>query len=187
MKTCSACNKSKPVAVFSKNSRTRDGLRSYCKDCQRASAARYRANNREKIAASKAEYRERNRERVVAAAAEYRRLNRESLSAQKKEYRAANPHVVWEHAYRYRARQFGFEPVVESFTRDALINRWGDACHHCGGPFEQLDHYPVPMFRGGEHSLENCRPSCARCNTSRNQYAQSLESVVVWQKNRTEF
>ena len=72
-------------------------------------------------------------------------------------YGKTNPHKSWERHYRQRARRYGFEPVVETFTRADVIARYGDQCAHCGGPFEELDHYPVPVSQGGPHTLHNTR------------------------------
>ena len=70
---------------------------------------------------------------------------------------------MWESGYRKRSIRFGFEPVVESFTRESLIECHGDACYLCGGDWDQLEHV-TPVSRGGEHSLSNCRPVCEPCN-----------------------
>ena len=96
--------------------------------------------------------------------AEWYRTNRESRALYGTEYKAANPHIHWEASYRRRAERYGMPAVIESFTRAELIDRYGDACVHCGGPFEHLDHYPVPVAHGGPHRLDNCAPSCAACN-----------------------
>lgn len=147
------------------------------RDQIREQTARYNAANRERNAERNAEYHLRNREEIRARQAEYRAENRDRLSAASREWYAANrsrvsarkastPHIQWESHYRARALRFGFEPVIESFTREQLTARFGDSCVHCGGPFEHLDHYPVAVALGGKHSLDNCVPSCAECNTS---------------------
>lgn len=143
--------------------------------------------NREHVRARQAEYDKQyyqaNRERKLAYGAEYRARPevKEHISERMREYRARpevkarssdymrtyqaeNMHLWWESDYATRAKRAGFEPVVESFTKDELIARWGDSCFHCGGPFEELDHWPVPISRGGHHSLESTRPSCQQCN-----------------------
>lgn len=130
----------------------------------RAISAAYREANREAIRASDAAYYAENRERTLDRNAQHYWANRERYSELRREYRAEKPHVAWEGSYRSRARKFDFEPAVESFTREELIGRYGNACHHCGGPFEELDHYPVPVLAGGAHSLGNCVPSCTPCN-----------------------
>lgn len=143
--------------------------------------AAYRATNRKRIAAYGAAYRTTNKERIAARAAVRRVAHRDGNAAYKTIYyakngdaireksaarRAANPHIVWVGDYRRRALAYGFTPVVEDFTRDDLIARYGDACAYCGGPFEQLDH-SVPVRAGGPHTLDNVRPSCAPCNRAK--------------------
>lgn len=141
----------------------------------------YYATNREAILAQKTEYYAADRERILAQKAEryaqpdvkaqkteynaeHYAANREARLEYQAEYAANNPHVAWEVTYRRRARKHGFEPIVESFTKEQLIDRWGSGCWHCGGDFEELDHYEVPVFKGGPHTLESCRPSCILCN-----------------------
>ena len=130
----------------------------------RAWRARYRAENAEHEAETKALYVARNADAVRERKARHYLENREQYAASSARYHAENPHLLWESGYRARARKLGFDPVVERFTRAELTARYGDACAHCGGPFEQLDHYPVSVSRGGAHTLENARPSCADCN-----------------------
>lgn len=40
-------------------------------------------------------------------------------------------------------------------------------CHWCGKPATTVDHYPVPIVRGGAITKDNVVPSCERCNKSR--------------------
>lgn len=192
MKTCTKCGEEKPLDDYARDGRASDGRTSSCKACHsvaarkkyaanqengrararayraehREQAAKYRATNAERIREYMANYHAENREELAAYHAAYYARNRERISAQ----RSSRPHVGWESSYRQRAEKFGFEAMVIPFTRDDLIARYGDACVHCGGPFEHLDHHPVPVRLGGPHSLDNCVPSCAPCNT-RESYA----------------
>lgn len=180
VKTCTKCGEEKPLEEFSIQRRTKDGRQPRCKAC----FAEYRQTNRAAIAERKVIYYAENRDAILAQAAEYHarpevkvhtakrkaayyQANRETFIARQAEYYAKNPHVHWEHGYRVRAREYGFELVIESFTEDDLIARYGNQCWHCGGPFEELDHHPVPVAHGGPHILENCKPSCVRCNRAR--------------------
>ena len=143
MKTCSGCKEEKALDGFNKSKR--DGHTSRCKTYRQA-------------------YYTANREQVAAYQREYRAANREQINANGRDYRQARPEVVWVGNYRHRAKAYGFVPLVESFTHADVIDIYGDACVHCGGPFEELDHYPVPVALGGPHKLANVRPSCAPCN-----------------------
>ena len=179
MKTCTKCGVAKPLDAFHRRKRSADGRNSRCKACQNARRAAYYAANAEAEAARRRAYRQANPETIAErnrayhaanreAAVERRRAryaaNRETEVEQVRAYQAANPHIRWESLYRRRVRQFGFEPVVETFTRDDLIARYGDQCWHCGGDFDELDHYPIAVRDGGPHALDNVRPSCTPCN-----------------------
>ena len=185
-KTCKACGESKPLDDYYRAKSNSDGRQSRCKSCTKAHMrklhaanpearrARYwenRARSLESNAAWRAEHREyraeymaayRAKPETAARVAEYYVSNREAILAQQ----AENPHIRWESGYRRRAKQYGHEhliPSMESFTRAELIAKWGDACYLCGGDWDQLEHV-TPVSRGGEHSLENCRPACEPCN-----------------------
>lgn len=133
-KTCTICGETKPLDDFSRNKQAADGRQSQCKTCMSEYAAKYHARNREAIRARRAKH------------------------------RTANPHRVWAGNARQRARQQGHDITVEPFTHEDLTKMYGNACWHCGGEFEELDHYPIPISRGGHHVIENCKPSCKPCN-----------------------
>lgn len=65
--------------------------------------------------------------------------------------------------YKRRARDYGNAVVLESFQRQDMIDRYGDACVYCGGFFEVTDHI-LCVAAGGSHTLENVVPSCTDCN-----------------------
>lgn len=145
MKTCNLCGEMRPTSEFHRHARTRDKLDARCKSCKRAWA-------------------EANRAHIRDARSAYYLANRDRLDARSRAYHEENPHVRWLSRYIVRCRRYGITPAVVPFTGVDLIARYGDACFHCGGPFEELDHHPVPVAHGGEHSLDNCVPSCAACN-----------------------
>lgn len=148
MKTCTGCRETKPRDEFHNDKSKKDGKCFRCKACAIAKTRKWYSENKD---------------RHAAQGKAYYQANREHEAARQADYYQANPHVHWEARYRRRAKKYGFEVVIESFTRDELIARWGDACWHCGGLFEQLDHLTA-VVHGGHHTIENCRPSCAACN-----------------------
>ena len=177
-KTCSKCRQTKPLESFNRRSAVKDGRQSQCRTCsaerkqkwdeenrdhrrnyQQANKSRiaeyrraYDAANREKIAARAREWWVNNRDSRLEYSRQYYQENREERLRYSQEWKTQNPQSGWESLYRTRAKKFGFEPVIERFTRDDLIAKYGDECWHCGGPFEQLDHHPVPVVRGGAHT-----------------------------------
>ncbi|MGP4916810.1 HNH endonuclease [Brachybacterium tyrofermentans] len=160
MKTCTKCGEEKPLTDYSPDRRRADGRVARCKSCAWTAKKAFRAANRPLVLQQKAEYRARHQERRRREDRERYAENRESILAG----RATRPHIHWESDYRIRARKYGFDPIVQAFTPAALVSRYGAACVHCGGPFEELDHHPVPVAHGGPHSLDNCVPSCTPCN-----------------------
>lgn len=63
-KQCCRCGTAKPTGDFTRDKRRADGLRSYCKACERASKARQRTERQEAISASNKRYWKRNARRI---------------------------------------------------------------------------------------------------------------------------
>ena len=105
MKICRRCNIEKEPSLFCARKVSRDGLSSYCKECERVRGAerrasspvsiktanaKYAAKNTELIKARKQEYRVRNREKCKKARKEAYEKNKESELAKAKAYKMAN-------------------------------------------------------------------------------------------------
>jgi transposase-like protein len=65
--------------------------------------------------------------------------------------------------YIRRARKYGHIPAVEDFTQADLVERHGERCYHCDGPFECIDHL-ICVRVGGTHTRDNVVPCCLKCN-----------------------
>ena len=63
-KVCSGCKKPKPLSSFSKNKRSKDGLRTDCMDCAKIYLKEYYQNNKERLDLKNRDYVEKNREKV---------------------------------------------------------------------------------------------------------------------------
>ena len=145
LKTCTGCSETQPLDDYNRQKAGLHGRAAACKTCRRE-------YGREQYAA--------NRESVLEQHRTWREENPDYMSR----YREANPGAHWVSHYRRKSLAAGFTPVIENFTQEDLMERYGDACAHCGGPFEHLDHFPVAVALGGHHTLANVRPSCAACN-----------------------
>lgn len=141
-KTCTGCGETKPLEDFKKHKAGRFGRESKCKDCERERQRAWHERNPDYMREYMKGWRERN-----------------------PDYRKEHAHFSWKGSYKERTARLGLEPVIEDFTRADVIEEYGDECWHCKeAPFEELDHFPVPVRKGGHHKLSNVRPSCARCN-----------------------
>lgn len=167
-KRCTLCGETKPLDQFHRHKGSSDGRRPSCKSCCNAASAAWRRANPNYMI----EWREANPDYMAkwdAANPEYRA-----------DYRAANPEVGWLGQYRLRAKRYGFEPVAEEFTKADVIELYGDQCWHCeDAPFEQLDHHPIPVAAEGPHTIENVKPSCARCNSVGGRAAQATRKELL--------
>ena len=132
----------------------------------------YARANRERGTERMRAWRAANPERDLANRLRYAEKNRERMIEQRRQYRLENPHKDWESDYRKRCRAAGQIPVVRSFTREELVEFWGNGerCIYCDGPFEEIDHL-FPVSLGGAHSIETVAPSCSGCNHTGGQHA----------------
>lgn len=89
-KPCAACRVCKPATEFSKDSRRRNGLSSYCKPCANArTRAQYAANPGKKLAKNH-EWQKRNQERETARHRAWREANPELARAKSRAWYEKN-------------------------------------------------------------------------------------------------
>ena len=194
-KRCSRCETVKPADAFHKMAQSPDGLRPECKECRKADTKAYCERNAERQRERSAAWRRLNPERSRAATADwkarnhqhkleydraYHREHREERLVGMREYQKANP----QHARNQRARrraQMG--ATVNCITRsewEGLKASYHGLCVYCNDRPETmtLDHLE-PLNRGGDHTVENIVPSCARCNREK-----SDKSLLVYLATR---
>lgn len=81
MKKCSKCKKIKSYDEFHKSSQTKDGYKSYCKECIKE----YRKINKDKIQEQEKKYYLKNRKRIIQKNKEYREKNRDQINNKRRE------------------------------------------------------------------------------------------------------
>lgn len=77
MKTCNKCKLDKEISEFGKHKRTKSGLRSTCKECERSLCKIYKDNNRQKVRLSSREYKRKNSDKIYAYRQRYYLDNKE--------------------------------------------------------------------------------------------------------------
>jgi len=70
-KKCSKCGRELPLSEFTKHKITKDGLRTYCKECQKESDKLYRENHTDDISKYQKEYYEDNQSDVLKKQRKY--------------------------------------------------------------------------------------------------------------------
>lgn len=112
-KRCHKCGELRPVVMFARNTRAKDGLDNRCKICEtaryraneeavKARAKAYRENNAEQVRAKKKEYSDAHKaEKSAYDRARYEALGAE-IRARVKAYREANPDLIRERKKKYQ-------------------------------------------------------------------------------------
>jgi len=189
-KVCTKCHVEKSISEFCNQSDSADGLRRWCKACDKD----YRAANKERRAALNRGYYERNPrteyyhnrylankinhmatmklwrsknpERVVAMAREWRRNNPERVKAQR-HLRSQAVRNANENARRARKRGAGGVYTSKDVARIFELQR--GKCPVCRVTLDSKFHrdHIVPLARGGTNHPDNIQLLCAHCNQTK--------------------
>ena len=137
MKRCTKCKQEKSFSEFSKNKNCKDGLHSWCKECERP--------------IGKAHY-QRNKQKVKARANAWSKNNPERARAHNKAASA-----------KWRTGRKGDDFTAVQWL--ALCNQYGNKCLCCGATDKPLtvDHI-IPTSEGGANTIDNIQPLCLSCN-----------------------
>ena len=93
--------------------------------------------------------------------------------------------VIRANNMRRRAKRFralGLDPEIGRYTETEVLERYGTVCHICNTEIDmnsprgtgkpgwekglQIDHV-IPLSKGGDHTIENVRPSHGHCNLTK--------------------
>lgn len=147
-KKCSHCKEYKPLEMFCKNKRMKDGFHFICKECTSVYQKKYRDKNKEKLLdyykawkdgkekelkEYKATYYQKNKGRLSTQAKIYNDSHREQINKQARKYRKANREKAsgWTSAYRKRyPEKHRAHLLVQYALRDGEISR--QPCEVCG-------------------------------------------------------
>lgn len=182
LKRCTKCGEVKPLGMFSKNRRNRDGLQSECKSCN----AKYHREHAEQISAKSRKWYLKNRDRVLErqsnnrdhiheVAKAYRLRNRDELRARHSDWvRTENGRrrkVINEHNRRARKQLSGgtyTSADIDLIRKGQTDTRGNVRCWYCGKPMQlwHIDHR-IPLSRGGSNAPGNLCLACPECNTSK--------------------
>ena len=191
-KTCSKCKETFPATeeFFRWHNKKKAKLYSQCRSCQSEAARDHYERNKERIKKRSAEYRKSHKEYYLSYGKKWRLDNVEKQRSLVKAWKRANPEKKKEYDKKRKNLKRGYSEF-------SLIQTYGVLCHlcfrlidmtaprHCGANNWEMSFHPdhvVPVSRGGEDTLDNVRPSHAKCNVSRKtapveEYRASLYEV----------
>lgn len=96
-KHCWNCKETKPVSCFSKQTRSKDGLQSQCKECDKTTREKnkeqrlkynreYYYNNQEQLLSKKKEYYTNNKEKCLEISKKYQEIHKDKIYKKRKNY-----------------------------------------------------------------------------------------------------
>lgn len=148
------------------------------REAHRQSVKDWRKANPEKLAAQHRLYHERHRaERRAKALALYYKMmaeNPEKIRAQARAFSKTKKGILNNRAGSARRRGAPYSAEAKVWIA-SLVD---PICAYCGRLATTIDH-KMPLSRGGSGELENLVPSCARCNSRKNNKTYEEFMIVL--------
>ena len=195
MKTCTKCQELKPLALYSKNKNSSDGLQQQCKFCNSAyyklnaekvlarlaatyaadptkikeRAAKWYAENSDRARANSKKWGADNRELKARYNADWNRRNPEKSKEMKRQSWLKNPEAKNANTRSYRAWKKGAEGSHTAADVRKLLLVQRCKCAVCSEDLEgkyHVDHM-MPLALGGTNDKTNLQLLCRSCNTSK--------------------
>ena len=194
MKLCVRCGQTRPTTDFSRNSKTKDKLSSWCKECHSNHAVAWAAQHpdrrrrpytqamalaaHKRYMASREQYIKRSTEYTKAHQREtkeyraaYEKKNRKRLREYQRRWAKQHPEKIRNRASTQRkGRRFAEGAIIERISYRAVYERDSGKCQLCRRAVSfkamTLDHI-VPVSLGGNHTMLNVQTAHRRCNSRR--------------------
>lgn len=164
VKMCYACERSRGIDSFNRDSGRKDGLQSKCRDCQK----QHYEENRQRHSKVMATWYQKNRESALASQKAYRERTTEYQREKNRRWVQANP----EKNRAKRARRRALE--VGDVDYNLVLDREGYWCYLCETtidsqlsfphPYSLVFEHVVALSKGGIHDNSNLKVAHNRCN-----------------------
>jgi 5-methylcytosine-specific restriction endonuclease McrA len=168
MKKCTKCGEEKPATTeyFRMNG---NRMRADCIGCTKKVINKWYEKNKHKQREVSRQWHHNNKQRASETSRQWYENNKEYWKKRARQWAKDNPEKRREHHAKRRAIKKG-AAVGEPFTAQDVLDKWGTDCHICKKPIDPLDwhmDHVVALVNGGEHSLDNVKPSHPKCNLSK--------------------
>lgn len=167
-KTCRTCQQSKPTDQFHRNKYTKDGLNSYCKECNNQKSKDWHRNNRERSLAANRQWREENRERATAISKAWKERNPEKVLNYQRKYRERDPEAYRAGRTAHARKKNGFTPEIVEARYQAQQGR----CPICQCELGNSFHADHDHATGAPRGL-----LCQYCNHGLGRFRDSISNL----------
>lgn len=172
-KLCFKCNETYPATTehFYK-AKTKDGLQSSCKYCERKRAREHREKNKDYYINHFRSYYEQNKDKVLTRQKQYRKENWDKRAELHNQWVENNPDK-----YRvYNKRKYDKLHAISDEEWVSCLNYFDNSCAYCG--VSEKEHQEIHgqnlhrehVYPDGSNGLDNCVPACKVCNSRKWQY-----------------
>jgi len=176
------CGNLKQKIYFNFSKYTKDGLKSYCKECEKKNKALdwqknknkykikakiWRENNKNEIRKNYKKYREDNKEKLKIKKLEYISKNKNKLKERKREFYKNNKNIFYINKILRRERK---NKVCEKFNKkliDIVFCCFNKKCFKCGNEKNLVIDHHRPLSKGNALTLSNAVILCKGCNSSK--------------------
>lgn len=153
IKKCTKCGETKSVNDFYKNSKSKDGLKTWCKVCHLADSKKREKNYNEKRRLYRLEHKEEYRQKKKV----YYIENKDKILSDNSQWRKTfNGRLL---SYQRSAKKRNIEWLL---TEDDFKTFWGVPCNYCGDEIETIGIDRIDNEK--PYILENCTSCCSTCN-----------------------
>jgi hypothetical protein len=198
-KVCNKCKRELPRTneFFAKEKTNKDGLKGYCKECNKILCKEWREKNKEHRSNYQEQYNKENRELILQRKRKYleehkeleRKRKREDYYKNKeqrqskhkewlknnkdktlqrqREYYNEKPQVFAEIRQRRRSRQKNVEHNFSWQEWENCIEHFQYKCAYCGKKKKLQQDHFIPLNSGGEYTSNNIVPACKSCNSGK--------------------
>ena len=154
MKKCKICETTKSINQFAKNATCKDGVGTYCIECNRKRGKKRYQEKREFLIKQQQDYRKNNYDVRIEVERKARKKNKEKYRPTRNERQLRRARVIKEKTFLLLKKE--------------IIKLYSDPCFNCKSTKNQSIDHIIPISRGGSHSIGNLITLCRSCNSSKN-------------------
>lgn len=173
LKPCSKCSQTLPLSSFSKSSTSKDGLRYWCKGCEKDYRGTHQQDHEGHLAYMRRylqQWRKEHRREEKERHRKFAKAHPDSVRGSRKKYRQTEKGGVSRRAAQERrcATKAGLPATLTEAEWRCALEYFENRCAYCGAtgvPLEQ--EHVIPLTKGGGYTVDNIVPACRRCNSSK--------------------
>jgi len=193
-KPCRRCKNTYPATseYFTIAKHVKSGITSYCRECERVRKTEYRKLHidqcREIVRKYHNEHKqerkdryEKNKEKILTQCKEYYNNNKREAISIRKQYKKLNKDKISSYKRKYMNKIKSLPNTLSLVDWQYCQQFFNNRCAYCGKDNVRLEkeHF-IPASKNGPLSKSNILPSCAQCNSSKQE-----TDFEEWYKKQT--